>query len=129
MTTVLRNGDFVFDNRGCIIEASGRDEVLERAILRLRARRGAFSLDPELGSELFLHDPAAEDLCLLEALVCEALLPIRELRVVELTRSTVEGDPPLTLSLEIGGGAAADEPAALVLDSASGEWTPLAAFI
>ena len=54
MTTQLRNGDYCPDGKGGFLQAAGGEEVLERVIFLLTARRGSFPLLPELGSRLHL---------------------------------------------------------------------------
>lgn len=53
MELFLKNGDYVPDGRGGFRRALGAEELLQRALFRLTARRGSFPLLPELGSELY----------------------------------------------------------------------------
>ena len=52
MDTLLLGGDHSLDNRGLPARIDGERELMQRALLRLTIRRGAFPLDPSLGSEL-----------------------------------------------------------------------------
>lgn len=105
MTPKLQNGDFCFDSRGMLLDAVGDEELLEWASIRLKARKGKFSLDPELGSDLWkvdLHQAQPADI---EPLVREALAPMEE---VEYTGLEVQADPDsgqmeLTVFLRIRG--------------------------
>ena len=54
MTTQLRNGDYCPDGKGGFLQAAGGEEVLERVLFLLTARRGSFPLLPEVGSRLHL---------------------------------------------------------------------------
>lgn len=53
MERVLKNGDYVPDGAGGLLDAGGGEEVLARALFRLTARRGALPFLPELGSKLY----------------------------------------------------------------------------
>lgn len=50
----IRNRDYVPDGAGGLQHVMGRDELLQRILFRLCARRGAFPFAPTLGSELHL---------------------------------------------------------------------------
>ena len=50
----LRNGDYCPDGVGGFLWAVGEEEVLERVMFKLTARRGKFPLMPELGSRIYL---------------------------------------------------------------------------
>ena len=54
MEFLLRDGDYVPDGAGSLVKLTGAEEVLQRALFRLSARRGSFPLLPELGSGLYL---------------------------------------------------------------------------
>ena len=49
----IREGDYVPDGSGGLMRLEGNDALLQRVLFRLCARRGAFPLLPELGSELY----------------------------------------------------------------------------
>lgn len=53
MSLKLREGDYVPDGAGGFQKASGTEDILEQAMFQLTARRGAFSLMPEVGSRLY----------------------------------------------------------------------------
>lgn len=53
MSLQLRNGDYVPDPNGGFVCSTGGQEILERVIFKLTARRGQFPLLPELGSFLY----------------------------------------------------------------------------
>lgn len=51
---LLKDGDYVPDGKGGFRTVSGAEEVLQRALFLLTARRGSFPFLPELGSRLYL---------------------------------------------------------------------------
>lgn len=53
MELLIRDGDYVPDGKGGFRRAEGAEEVLQRALFKLGARRGSFPFLPELGSELY----------------------------------------------------------------------------
>ncbi|WP_283610149.1 GPW/gp25 family protein [Faecalispora anaeroviscerum] len=48
----LDQGDFAVGSNGLPDSVSGKEELLQRALIRLSVPRGSFSYDPELGSRL-----------------------------------------------------------------------------
>lgn len=53
MDLKLKNGRYLSDGAGGIARVSGGEELLGRVLFRLKARRGAFPLLPNLGSRLY----------------------------------------------------------------------------
>lgn len=53
MELKLKNGDYVPDGVGGLERVEGREALLQRALFKLTARRGAFPFLPELGSRLW----------------------------------------------------------------------------
>ena len=51
----LVDGRYVPDDFGGFETVTGAEETLERALYKLKARRGGFALMPELGSRLWLR--------------------------------------------------------------------------
>ncbi len=49
----MRNGDYLPDGKGGFCRAEGREELLQRVLWKLTARRGQFPFLPELGSRLY----------------------------------------------------------------------------
>lgn len=62
MDTLLRRGDFAVNANGLPMAISGRAELLQRAEIRLRMRRGSFSYDSSLGSRLYTLVLSGNDL-------------------------------------------------------------------
>ena len=54
MSLKLRNRDYVPDGAGGFRRATGNGQILEEALFLLTARRGGFSVLPEVGSRLYL---------------------------------------------------------------------------
>ena len=54
MELKIRNGDYVPDGAGGLQRVSGKEELLQRVLFRLTARRGGFAPLPALGSRLYL---------------------------------------------------------------------------
>ena len=53
MALLLRGGDYVPDEMGGLRTVEGAEEVLQRVLFQLQARRGSFPFLPELGSRLY----------------------------------------------------------------------------
>lgn len=54
MELILKNGDYVLREGGGFARAVGEEELLQRVLFKLTARRGAFPLLPALGSRIYL---------------------------------------------------------------------------
>lgn len=88
----LRNGDYVADGAGGFARTEGDERILEHALFQLSARRGGFSLLPEVGSRLYLlpREKPSEQEALARAYVQEALEPLGlTVTGVSVTRSDV----------------------------------------
>lgn len=53
MDTRIYDGDHVLDGRGFPAVLSGAEELIQRALIRLKVKKGAFAPDLQLGSELY----------------------------------------------------------------------------
>ena len=53
MELKLQNGDYVPNGAGGVERVTGREELLQRVLFRLVARRDAFPFQPTLGSRLW----------------------------------------------------------------------------
>lgn len=53
MELILQNGDYLPDGKGGFRRAEGAEELLQRVLFRLNARRGSFPFLPRLGSRLY----------------------------------------------------------------------------
>lgn len=54
MALLLKDGDYVADERGGLRTVEGAQDLLQRVLFRLQVRRGSFPFLPELGSRLYL---------------------------------------------------------------------------
>ena len=87
MALLLRGGDYVPDEMGGLRTVEGAEEVLQRALFQLQARRGSFPFLPELGSRLYLlprEKPGARE-ALARQYAVEALRNETELEVTGVT--------------------------------------------
>lgn len=103
MEFLIRDGDYVPDGRGGLRTLEGEQEVLQRVLFRLSARRGGFGFLPELGSRLHLlfREKPGERSAAAHRYVCQALEPETEVKVTE-TRliQRKDGTAELTVWLE-----------------------------
>ena len=87
MIALLRNGDYCPDGMGGFRQAWGGEEVLERVLFQLTARRGSFPLLPQVGSRLYLRGrekPAARG-TVGAGYAAEALAEVPDLQVTGAT--------------------------------------------
>lgn len=92
MTLLLKDGDYVRGSDGTLTSLSGMEEVLQRVLIKLTARRGGFPLLPELGSRLYLlsrQSPASRE-TLAKQFVQEALADEPELTVTDVTLTPLD---------------------------------------
>lgn len=102
----LQNGDYIPDGRGGLALVGGEEETLQRALIRLTARRGAFPWLPELGSRLYLlrHTRPEARAVMAEAYVSEALAAETDVTVEEWELED-GGDGRLLLTVRLRAGA------------------------
>lgn len=106
MELQLQNGDYVME-AGKLQCVSGVEELAQRVLMRLRARRGAFYLMPEYGSRLYQLSkikPSKRETAARQY-VAEALEEEKEVQVTEvyLTEPERDGQGILTVELEYRG--------------------------
>ena len=92
----IEKGDYLPDGRGGFLRVE--EELLQRALLRLAARRGSLPFLPNFGSRLYLLGsvaPSVRELAA-ERYVTEALAPEEALKV---TRVRLREDGSLTVQL------------------------------
>lgn len=109
MELKLQDGRYVFDRSGALQTVEGREELLQRALMRLAARRGSFLPDPEYGSRLYLlgrlkpaQRAAAAKLYAAEALKPETALSVGAVEYVPLEG----GSAAVNVELLLDSGAA-----------------------
>lgn len=88
MALLLKDGDYVADERGGLRTVEGTQDLLQRVLFRLQARRGSFPFLTKLGSRLYLlpRGKPGDRQALARQYAAEAL---RE-EDVEVTEVTVE---------------------------------------
>ena len=110
----IRNGDYVPDGRGGLHRAQGREDLLERVLFRLTARRGQFPFLEDLGSSLWrlgrvgtagrqaaAEQYVAEALADEEGLTVEAVTLTQEENMARvMVELTYQGED-LTVTLEV----------------------------
>lgn len=101
MELKIKDGDYLPDGAGSLLRVSGDEELLERVLFCLSARRGGFAPLPQLGSRLHLlgrEKPGARQTAaqqyVAEALADEAV----EVTQVTLSQGTA-GAAALTVKL------------------------------
>ena len=102
MELKLQNGDYLPDGVGGLRRVSGPEELLQRALFRLTARRGQFPFLADLGSRLWQLGrlPASQRQAAAVQYVTEALAPETALTVESVTLGPLR-DGALTLSAEL----------------------------
>lgn len=106
MELTVRNGDYLPDGRGGFRRAEGAEELLQRVLWKLTARRGSFPFLPNLGSRLYtLHREKPGDwTSLAERYVAEALADESELSVTAVTVTPDgAGGAAVEVSMNYGG--------------------------
>ena len=113
MELKLRDGRYAVSAAGVPETVRGAEEILQRAMMRLTARRGAFWPDPEYGSRLYTLPQLkpAQRSAAAKLFVAEALAGEPELRVADVAyRPGGDGAAAasafITVTLEAGGQAA-----------------------
>ena len=83
MELFLKDGDYLPDGQGGFCRVTGREELLQRVLWKLSARRGEFPFLPELGSRLYtlVRQKPAHWTGLAEEYVAEALAEETDLRI------------------------------------------------
>jgi hypothetical protein len=105
MEFALRDGDYRPDGLGSFETVNGSEALLQRALIRLAARRGCLPWMPELGSRLHTLGSArpAEREGAALAYVAEALAPEADVRVEDVSLSqTEDGRLRIAVTLRAG---------------------------
>ena len=86
MELYLRDGDYLPDGKGGFRRTQGREELLQRVLWKLTARRGSFPFLPDLGSRLYRlgREKASERQSLARQYVAEALADENGLAVTDV---------------------------------------------
>ena len=101
MELKLENGRYVPAGQGALAHVSGMEELRQRILMKLKARRGGFSAMPEYGSRLYLLGrvrPAEREGAAAQY-VAEALADEPELQLETLSlRDNADGSGALSLT-------------------------------
>lgn len=87
MDVYLQDGDAVFDGAGDLVRVTGLQEIIARAIFRLKLKRGSFPYNMQLGSELHKLDLYKLDRITLLSVIRDALDGMGELEVVDVEKT------------------------------------------
>jgi len=100
MELMIRDGDYV-PGGGSFRTAEGAEELLERVLFKLQARRGSFPLLPELGSQLYRLPSVKKSQreIMARQYVAQALADEEELEITGVTLSEENGQGWLSVSL------------------------------
>ena len=107
MELILKNGDYVLREGGGFARAVGEEELLQRVLFKLTARRGAFPLLPMLGSRLYLlpRYKASQWETIARQFAVEALADEPDLSVTGVTVTRTEDRIRLDVELKYLGGS------------------------
>ena len=101
-------GAYVKNKSGGFTTVSGEEETVQRVLMKLTARRGAFAPLPEFGSELYTLPrlkPSQRETAARQ-MVHEALADESDVTVTEVSYAETDGDTAVvTVALSVGGGA------------------------
>lgn len=95
----LENGDYALGKTGNILDVHGEEEIISRALIRLKAKKGGFPLDLSLGSEIYLSDINKLSYESLFSMVSEALAPIPEIEVSDIEKNIDKENQRLYLTI------------------------------
>lgn len=105
MELFLKDGDYLPDGKGGFVRATGGEELLQRVLFKLTARRGCFPLLPKLGSRLYElpRQKRSEWETLARQYVTEALSGEEELTVNAVTVVPLGGGASVDVVLDYRG--------------------------
>ncbi|MEG1779264.1 MAG: hypothetical protein RR263_04120 [Oscillospiraceae bacterium] len=106
MDILLKNKDHAPDSRGYPKIISGRDEKIQRAIISLSVSKGAFPLDPQLGSLLTTLGQVGEGQLSDRAFgyIQQAVAPIGGVNVISARcKAVAEGVLQVKIEMEVDG--------------------------
>lgn len=105
MELLIKDRDYVPDGTGGLVRVSGTDELLQRVLFRLSARRGGFSPLPEVGSRLHLlwSEKPSNRAAAAKKYVAEALRDEKELTVTDVSVTPCGDGMKVTAALRYQG--------------------------
>ncbi len=110
-------GEYVKSGYGGFATVSGTDETLQRALMRLSARRGSFFPLPDFGSELhtLFSMKKSQRAAAAQRMVYEALEPETGITATGVDyRETGDGTAVVTVALELSGGGSGEVSVSIV---------------
>ena len=108
MELKLDAGAYVKNKYGGFATVSGEDETVQRVLMKLTARRGAFAPLPAFGSELYTLPrlKRSQRKTAARQMVHDALADETDVTVTDVSYAEKDGDTGIvTVALSIGGGA------------------------
>lgn len=105
MAMQLVDGDYVSDERGGFGKVIGTDAVMQRILLKLKARRGEFPLMPEFGSRLYLlpREKSSAWQRAAEQYVSEALADERDVEILKVFVEEEDANLKVMVEVDVGG--------------------------
>lgn len=101
MDNLIHNGDMVLDHLGGVQSVTGIQEVIQRVMIRLTMRQGAFVYDTALGSRLYQMDIHQTDEFTLLAVIRDALSDMQEVSVIGVEKNVDYEEQVLYLTVYI----------------------------
>lgn len=117
MELKFESGRYVKSAYGGFETVAGRDEALQRALMRLSARRGSFFPLPDFGSELhsLFSMKKSQRAAAARRMVYEALKPESDIEAVEVEyRETGDGTAVVSVALELADGGSGEVSVSIV---------------
>lgn len=92
MDVKLRNGDMVLDSTGSVVYIDGMEEIVQRVLICVTARKGSFLYQKNLGCDARVDFSTERGMKKLESRLREAILPVAGAELVlREAKSTDEG--------------------------------------
>lgn len=105
MDTALSEGDFLINSKGHPISIDGASELIQQALIRLSVKKGSFTYDKELGSNLYkLKTSYKNDTELKQAILIyakEALEPMKNVKITGLSIEHQNDGENLEITFEL----------------------------
>ena len=105
----LDNGEYVTDDLGMTQRVTGNEEILQRVMMRLRARRGAFWPDRDYGSRLWTlgRIPKSQRPNAARQFAAEALADEKDVELLDVSYAeTGDGGAQIAVTVGVGGAEA-----------------------
>jgi len=97
MEMKLSDGDYIPDGLGGFVKVSGAQEILNRVLFKLTARRGGFAPMPEIGSRLYMlgrekpsNRSGAAKMYVIEALADEKDISVADVQLSDVSDGRIK---------------------------------------